>query len=93
MQAWQRPVLHARVEQLAGLAQTVSGRAAIARACPALGHVAGVFTADGEADLAAVVLADLAYLVGEETLRTALGMLLEEEAGADRIEALLAAAA
>lgn len=93
MQAWQRPVLRARVEQLAGLAGTADGRAAIARACPGHDTVAGVFTGDGQVDLAAVVLADLAYLAGAEGLRAALDLLLDEHAPAERIERLLTAAA
>jgi len=93
MQTWQRPVLHARVEQLAVLAGTADGRAAIARACPGHDTVAGVFTGDGEVDLAAVVLADLAYLAGVEGLRAALDLVLDEHATADRVEKILSAAA
>lgn len=80
------PALHARVHQLAALVGTPEGRAAVEHVHPDLGHVAGVYTADGEADLAAVILADLEHLVGPERLVGVLDLLVRQRRSPEDVE-------
>lgn len=82
----EHPALHARVQQLAALVDTPEGRAAVANVHPDLGHVAGVYTADGEADLAAVILADLEHLVGPERLVGVLDLLVHQRRSPEDVE-------
>lgn len=78
MDTMENPALHLRVRQLAALVDTPEGRAAIEHVQPTSGHVAGVYTADGEADPAAVILADLEHLVGAERLVGVLDLLVRQ---------------
>jgi|GEM_PF-6919769 len=78
--------LHARVHQLAALVDTPEGRAAVEHVHPTSGHVAGVFTADGEADLAAVILSDLEHLVGAERLVNVLDLLVRQRRSPEDVE-------
>jgi hypothetical protein len=82
----EHPALHARVTQLAALVCTPEGRAAVEHVHPASGHVAGVYTADGEADLAAVILADLEHMVGPERLVGVLDLVLRQRCSPEDVE-------
>lgn len=78
MEIIEHPALSARVQQLAALVDTPEGRAAVEHVHPSPGHVVGVYTADGEADPAAVILADLEHLVGAERLDGVLDLLVRQ---------------
>lgn len=78
--------LHTRVAQLAALVGTPEGRAAVEHVHPALGHVTGVYDANGEADPAAVILADLEHLVGPERLVGVLDLLVEKRCSVEDAE-------
>lgn len=70
--------LTTRVRQLAALAGTPEGRAAVEHVPTDHGHVAGVFTADGEVDPAAVILSDLEHLLGPERLEGVLDLVVRQ---------------
>ena len=63
---------------LAALVGTPEGLAAVEHVHPDLGHVAGVYDANGEANPAAVILADLEHLVGPERLVGVLDLLVRQ---------------
>lgn len=89
MNTWEHPALQVRVRQLAEMVATPSGRDAVDHAFPVHGHVNGVYTADGEADPAAVILADLEHLVGSDQLGSVLDLLIRQRVSPEGVRAYL----